>query len=68
MSNRLKWSNAKPEKPGVWFWRDAPKCPVYVVNVYQHGPTLWANGGEAGIGCIKDWSGQFAGPIEEPEE
>ena len=68
------WTTEKPTKPG-WYWyrdKDIPTQPVYVYNaVGGLFVELW-NGEirsfESRSGRWKSMSGQWAGPIREPEE
>jgi hypothetical protein len=64
----LKWTAEKPTKPGPYWWK--PPLSHTPVIVY-----MWPGGDVSGVnaetGCsdlIEANGGQWAGPIEPPEE
>ncbi len=65
------WTREKPTQPG-WYWyrtlHHGKPTFVDMVRVYPYGDTFLVRSMEFAGTFIKDFTGEWAGPIEEPEE
>ncbi len=61
-----RWSHAVPTKPGwYWFRGLAHESDPFIVLVDQTGEFQWPDGGFQEVTLAR---GEWAGPIEEPDE
>ncbi len=66
MTAALAWSNQKPTKAGwYWFRGQLGEADPFIVYVDEVGQFQWPDGGFQEVSLAK---GQWAGPIEEPQE
>jgi hypothetical protein len=61
-----RWSHNKPTRPG-WYWFRGPahEADAFIVLVDQTGEFQWPDGGFQEVSLA---NGEWAGPIDEPEE
>jgi hypothetical protein len=61
-----RWSHNKPTRPG-WYWFRGPahEADPFIVLVDQAGEFQWPDGGFQEVSLA---DGEWAGPIEEPQE
>lgn len=61
-----RWSTNAPTRPG-WFWfrGQAHEADPFIVLVDEAGQFQWPDGGFQEVSLAK---GEWAGPIEEPDE
>jgi hypothetical protein len=61
-----QWDKAKPTKPG-WYWYrgELHEADPFIVQVDEAGQFQWPDGGYQEVSLAK---GEWAGPIEEPNE
>jgi hypothetical protein len=61
-----RWSNDKPTRAGwYWFRGQAHEADPFIVLVDEAGQFQWPDGGFQEVPLAK---GEWAGPIEEPDE
>lgn len=61
-----RWSHNKPTRPGwYWFRGQAHEADPFIVLVDEARQFQWPDGGFQEVLLAK---GEWAGPIEEPEE
>ena len=61
-----RWSTNKPARPGwYWFRGLAHEADPFIVLIDQAGEFQWPDGGFQEVTLAH---GEWAGPIEEPEE
>ncbi len=65
----MKWTKEKPTQNGFYFWRkkDVDENALTVAVVRMSDRTAKIIGCET-VCCIDDVGGEWAGPIQEPEE
>ena len=69
----MKWTSEKPTKPGWYWYMEFGRS--YVLRLYEvqlpelatPSKPLYAASGYFG-GAVDDMHGQWAGPLEEPQE
>jgi hypothetical protein len=63
---RLTWTKAQPTEAG-WYWYrgEAHEADPFIVLVDELGQFQWPDGGFQEVTFVK---GEWAGPIEPPEE
>lgn len=71
----MKWTTEKPTKPGWYWWRRYPKKKAYKVEVKRGRGVLRGNQwlevyweGERVARFDEPVRGEWAGPLDEPEE
>jgi len=61
-----RWNNDKPTRAGwYWFRGQAHEADAFIVLVDEAGQFQWPDGGFQEVLLAK---GEWAGPIEEPDE
>lgn len=66
------WTTEKPTKPGWYWWRCRGVQCVVEIGTPQHviqlssGLSVWFTSGS--VRKLQDVDGEWAGPLEEPEE
>lgn len=62
----LKWTEQKPTVTGwYWFRGQAHEADPFIVQVDEAGQFQWPDGGFQEVALAK---GEWAGPIQEPQE
>ena len=63
---QYQWTTLKPDKAGwYWFRGEAHEDDPFIVQIDAAGQFQWPDGGYQEVTLAK---GEWAGPIEEPEE
>lgn len=67
----MKWTSEKPTKPG-WYWYKSLRRPTQVMQVYANEffvrGVLFAQSSGLNSTRVAKLTGQWAGPLEEPQE
>jgi hypothetical protein len=66
LTSSLRWTTEKPSQAGwYWFRGQLGEGEAFIVYVDEVGQFQWPDGGFQEVSLAK---GQWAGPIEAPEE